>query len=445
MINNNVGNTRSRLVVWNIVGSFFAKGISSIAILAMVPLTLHCLGEYNNGVWLTISSVLVWLDQMDIGLGNGLRNKLAQSIAQGRDQEARSIVSSTVGMLILIIVPITLILSIILWNCDVWAFLNVEPTSIPELRHVLFAMLLLAAGSFVMKFIGNVYMGMQMPSINNILLATGQMLALILTWFLLRTHQATLLNIAIVNTLSPLAVWILSYPVTFYKVFPHLRPSIRLVNIKKALELGNLGLKFFWLQIATIIQFSSSNILISHFFTPELVTPFQVAYRYMSLALMIFSIICMPLWNATTDAYARGDMAWIRGIDKKMNLLILSIAVIMLMMNLVAPFVYGIWINNETHVSAEMTFLMSLYVFLLVVSMRYSYILNGMGALRLQMLMTISTAVYIPLAWFVSSTTQDINCFLAVMCVCNVPGLVVNVIQYKKILNQKATGIWSVK
>ena len=82
------------------------------------------------------------------------------------------------------------------------------------------------------------------------------------------------------------------------------------------------------------------------------------------------------------------------------------------------------------------------YSILLIISMRYSYFLNGVGALRLQLYMTVSAIVFIPLAWAVSSYTHDILWFMAVMCLCNIPGLVVNVIQFNKILNGQATGIW---
>ena len=76
-LSNRTNDTRLALVLKNIISSFAIKGWSAIVALLMVPLTLKCLGAYQNGVWLTISSLLMWIDQMDIGLGNGLRNRLA--------------------------------------------------------------------------------------------------------------------------------------------------------------------------------------------------------------------------------------------------------------------------------------------------------------------------------------------------------------------------------
>ena len=107
---------RSRVLVWNILASFLVKGWAAVVMLMMVPLTLHCLGIYQNGVWLTISSVLVWIDYMDIGLGNGLRNKLAMHMAHGDTEEARCVVSSTMVMLVCVVIPMLGILLLLIWQ-----------------------------------------------------------------------------------------------------------------------------------------------------------------------------------------------------------------------------------------------------------------------------------------------------------------------------------------
>ena len=105
---------RSSLLQKNILASFFIKMWSAIIVLLIVPATLHCLGEYKNGIWLTISSILLWIDNMDIGLGNGLRNKVAEYMAHNEHERTRSLVSSTLAMLICIIIPVLLILLLLI-------------------------------------------------------------------------------------------------------------------------------------------------------------------------------------------------------------------------------------------------------------------------------------------------------------------------------------------
>lgn len=437
-------NPRTTLLLKNIILSFFTKGWSAVATLLMVPLTITCLGTYKNGVWLTISSLLVWIDQMDIGLGNGLRNILAIHMAHDNRGEAQKIISSTVAMLVCIMFPVALILSFLIWHTDVYLFLNVDEKLLPELRTVLTSATLLVCITFVFKFINNFYMGLQLPAVSNLILAAGQTLSLLFTYILLETGNASFSNVVSANLISPLLVYLVTYPYTFYIKFPHLRPSWRSINLKSALSIGNLGVRFFWLQIASLIQFMSANILISNLFSPEMVTPYQITYRYLSVVLVLFTVVCMPFWNATTDAFERNDMDWIRKANKKLNLMTIGIMVCLVLMVLCSEWVYGIWIKDKCTVPLSMTIMMAVYIFLLILSMRYSYFLNGIGALRLQMYMTFMSILFIPLAWFVSTLSHDIIYFLLVMCVCNLPGLAVNIIQFNKIINKKAEGLWRI-
>lgn len=435
---------RTAAIYRNVAMSFLLKAFSALITLLMVPLTITCLGEYQNGVWLTVSSLLVWIDQMDIGLGNGLRNKLAESIAHNDTMQARQSVSSTMAMLTCITLPLTLLLVLLVVSTDVYAFFNADQAVISDLRAALLAAVVLVCITFVLKIVGNVYMGLQQPATSNLILVTGQALALLATWMLMKNGQATFFNIVIANTAAPLAAFLIAFIITFCFIHTELRPSLRFVNIRAAMNLGNLGIKFFWLQVAGIIQFMTANILISNFFTPQMVTPYQIAYRYMSLIIVVFTVICMPFWNATTDAYARGDMEWIRRANKKMSLMSVVIALLMMVMVLLSPWVYDIWIEEACHVPFGMTVMMALYIFLLVLSMRYSYFLNGIGALRLQLGMTVFTVIFIPLAWIVCRMTHDILWFMAVMCLCIAPSILVNMIQFNKILNGTAKGIWKI-
>ena len=298
--------------------------------------------------------------------------------------------------------------------------------------------------TFVLKFIGNVYMGMQLPAISNLLIALGQTVALLSTALIYYTHHANFLLIVTVNTAAPLLVYLLSYPYTFYIRFRDLRPSFQLVNLHSALELTNIGIKFFWLQMAGIIQFMTANILISKFFNPEMVTPYQITYRYMSLVIVGFTVVCMPFWNATTDAYEQGDIQWIRNASHRMAGITVLIAVALTIMILISPWVYRLWIGDACTIPEGMTTLMAIYIYLQVLSMRYSYFLNGIGALRLQLYMTVMTIIFIPLAWFVSKETQDIRWLMAVMCFCIAPSIIVNMIHFTTVLKGRAKGLWRI-
>ncbi len=109
-----------------------------------------------------------------------------------------------------------------------------------------------------------------------------------------------------------------------------------------------------------------------------------------------------------------------------------------------SDFIYSIWIGNDISIDIRLSIAMAIYVFILIYSERYSYIINGFGMLRLQLIFTIGAAiVFFPLAYLVVSWKHDITWFVAVMCFVNIPGMIVNRIQFYKIINNQAKGIWS--
>lgn len=438
-----ISNHRSSLLQKNILASFLIKGWSAVIVLLLVPVTLHCLGDYKNGIWLTISSMLLWIDNMDIGLGNGLRNKIAEYMAHHEVHRARQLVSSTFALLSCIIIPVILVLAVLILSCDTYQIFNASPSIISDLDTVLIVTVLLVCTTFVFKLIGNFYMGMQLPAVSNLLIAIGQTLALIGTYIVYWSGSHSLMYIAIVNTAAPLFVYLVAFPYTFLYKYPQLRPSFRLIDFKEAKAVVNTGIQFFIMQISSVILFMTSNILISNLFTPSMVTPYQITYRYFSILLVAFTVICMPFWNATTDAYERGDIEWIRDATRKLRLMIIGIIACMTLMVVLSPWVYSIWIGDSITIDIRMSIVMASYIFILIYSMRYSYFINGIGKLRLQLIFTTSAAIlYIPLAYLTTQYTHDIIWFMMVMCLINIPGLIVNRIQFYKLINGTAKGIW---
>lgn len=437
------GDNRSNLIRKNIIISFCIKIWSALVQLLMVPLTLHCLGVYENGLWLTISSLLIWIDNLDIGLANGLRNKLAVHLALGEKIEAQKTVSSTFYMLVLLFIPIIFLINIWIFCVDTYQFFNVDSDIVNNLNVILHVSAILVCTTFIFKFIGNFYMALQLPAINNALNTLGQTIALLGVVVLYVTGIHSLLCVALINTISPLIVYVVAYPITFYKKYPDLCPHISMVSKSSMKSLATTGIKFFVLQIAGVVLFMSTNILISRFFSPELVTPYQIAYRYFMVLQLIFVIICAPYWTATTDAYKKNDFEWIKKSNKLLDKMMTSLFIIAFFMVIFARPIYTIWIGDANAVSLPMTVIVAVYEMILVASMRYSYILNGFGTLRLQLIMTIIAAVlYIPLATLVCSYKNNLNYLLYVMCAVNLPGLLVNIVQYYKIVNRRAKGIW---
>src|SRR5712671_3581204 len=83
--------------------SYIAKALTMLMGIASVPLTVHYLGPERYGVWLTISSLLVWVALTDFGLaGNALVNVLSEAVGNDDRESARHYAASAFWALVAI-------------------------------------------------------------------------------------------------------------------------------------------------------------------------------------------------------------------------------------------------------------------------------------------------------------------------------------------------------
>ncbi len=429
---------RSKLLLKNIVASFILKGWSALVVLVMVPLTLKMLGIYQNGVWLTLSSILLWINFMDIGLGNGLRNSVAHYVASDETEKVREAVASTFAMLVVIVIPLIVFVALFLSFIDVDALLGVETGLVRQLDLIVFVAVVLTASSFILKAVGNFYMGLQLPAMNNLIICLGQTFSLLFTFLAYWAGSRSLMMVVVINTATPLLVWALSIPYTFHYKYPQYCPTLKHVNWAMSMSLCNVGLQFFVIQICAVVLFMSTNVIISRMFSPADVTPYQVAYRYFNITFVAFSTICMPFWNATTDAYTRGDIEWIHRSSKKLDLLTLAAFVALVGMVLVSDTVYAFWVGREVVVPKELSVSVATYIFVLIFSQRYSFILNGLNVLLIQIVFTgIAAVLFLPLAWLACHTFGTVTSLVWTMCLVNTPGLFANMWKYYQVIYKK--------
>ena len=105
----NSGSERSRLIKKNILGSFGLRIVSIFCSLMMVPVTIDYVNPERYGIWLTLSSIVVWLSYFDFGFAHGFRNRFAEAIAKDDHELAQKYVSTTYAVLTLLFAGIMLV------------------------------------------------------------------------------------------------------------------------------------------------------------------------------------------------------------------------------------------------------------------------------------------------------------------------------------------------
>ena len=437
------GNSRTVLMKKNILGSFIIRGWNCIVQLLLVPVTLNCLTQYEYGIWLTINGILLWMDSFDVGLGNGLRNQLTKAIAAKDYTRGRILVSTTFTTLCIIILPVIILLLLLVNKADCYSFFNVDYRLVPNLKGILMITIAIVGATFVLKIIGNIYLALQMPAINNLIVAIGQTLSFVIIAILSFTNANTkLIDVAIIYALSPLITYLCFYPITFIK-YNFLRPSIKLFDRNELKPLFGLGIKFFFIQISAMIIFTTSNIIISQLFSPDKVTPFQIAYRYFCFTNIIFTLLSVPLWSATTDAYAKNDWKWILSVKKKMNYILYTFFLVILLMLFVAKPIYQIWTGSKIEVPWGLSASMAVYMILVLYGTCYSNMLCGFGKVKLLTIVSVFQAcLFLPLAIFMGKCLELPGIVYALIITTAISAIT-NKIQCELICSNKAHGIFN--
>ena len=435
-------NNRTSKIQKNIIASFFLKGGSILISLLLVPLTISYLDPYDYGVWLTLSSTLTWIYALDIGLGNGLRNKLTEALALGDNKLAKVYVSTTFISL-LMIVSLIYMLFLIVQNWLDWnLILNVDPQKISNMNEIVTVVFAFFCMSFVLKIIGNIFMAYQQPAMNDLLSFLGSLLSFILIYICTKVVPGSLMKVSIILSASPVAVLLLACPFVFCK-YKSIIPSLQFLKYKYLKDLMSLGIQFFIIQISCVIIFMTSNFIISRLFGPDQVTPYNIAFKYFSLITIAFTIILTPIWSAVTDAYTRGDLEWIKRQMRKIIMIWGVSILVTIIMILFSSFIYSIWVGDEIDVPIALSILCGVYVTISNWNNVFAYFINGVGKVRLQLYLSIlSGVIFIPLAVY-SSKYLGISGVILAMCLSLFIGFIWSPIQYLKIVSNKAKGIWN--
>jgi len=437
------GNERSTRAKKNIAVSFIIRGCSIGISLLLVPLVLHVVSPAEYGVWLTISSFIGWFSFFDIGLGNGLRNKFAEALAKNDVDRARQYVSTTYAMMTLIIGAISIIFFAVNSFVDWTVVFNASMAVSADLHMLVPIVFGLFAIQFVVQLLTTVLLADQRPAVNNVLGFLGSVLTLGGIYLLDRYSAANLFSIGIVFTGAPLLVLCIAHLVLYHTRYKHVSPSIRSINFSYAKELTSLGVQFFVIQIAVLILFTTSNMIIAQYLGPKEVTSYNIALKYFGIVNSVFILIATPFWSAITDAYHRNDIAWIRNSIRKLIQVWAAFGLLAIVMLFAADHAYLLWIGNAVEVPYMVSVTLALFVTLTNWSSIFATFLNGTGKIRLQLYSALFVSVInIPLSIYLIGI-YGLPGVIIGSIVCVGIGSIWAPIQYYKLINNTATGVWA--
>ena len=399
----NSGSHRSVKARKNIMLSFGIKGVSILIGFIYVPLLINYLGTFEYGIWITLGSIVGWINYFDIGLGNGLRNRFAEAIARGERKLAGVYVSTTYAALSMIF-GIFFVVFLVVNPFLNWSVILNGPQ---ELRSELSLLVLLTVGFFLLRFIFRlisiIIMADQRPALSNTFDPLSNVVALGAILVLMKTTPPSLLYLGIVLGSAPVVVLLAASLYFFNRDYKEFRPTFKQVNFKYFKDLAGLGVQFFVIQITVVVIMSTNNLIIAQVVGPEAVTSYNVAYKYFGLISMGFVIITNTYWSAFTEAYVKKDFEWIKKVMRSLiRIWVIIVLLIVVMLAVSAPF-YKIWVGEKVFVPFILSAFTALFVVVYVWYSIFVYFINGTGKIKLQLITSVIVAVLnIPLSIFLA-------------------------------------------
>lgn len=435
---------RSRQAFKNSAFSILVKGGNIMLSFILVRITLGLLQDEKYGIWTAISSLVTFASFFDIGLGNGLRNRLAEVVAKEDHEAGRVYISTAYVLFAGIQLALLLAACIVIYLVDWKYVLNVRLSN----SYVSLLVLVTLAGfsvKILLDTVSYVLLALQKTALSNAIYLVINFGLVAGIWALGLGQYNNLLSVSVMSAIVPVVV-LIGFSLYFYR--GELRayaPKLKAVDFSVRPMLMSLGLKFFIIQLAGVVIFYTDNVLISKMFGPKSVTEYSVVFRYYNAINSVFFVIISPFWSAFTEAYAKDELAWVKKSYSRLKLSWLVIFLAVGLMLLLSTNVYEIWLGSSFKTSWSLNVLMACFVLVSCWNNITVTVINGFGKVKMQLFTAlVGAAVNIPLCLYLGRTMGMGNKGVIVASIISLSfGTILGTIQADKLVSRTAKGIWS--
>ena len=374
--------------------SLCAKVISMLSIFITIPATLSYLGNELFGIWMTISSLVAMLTFADMGIGNGIINKLSKSINTNDKDETKKIITNAFVVLLTIAIVINIIFifsSLMLdWNSVLNLSTNVDHISV---RNALFSFIFCFSLNVIFSAVQKIQLAYQLGFLASVWQIIGSIASLVsLFIFIHYKLEMAWLVFAVVGI--PAIFQLLNYiyfSLIICKENFILMKFIKLREMKYLLGAGGL---FFTLQISMALTYTSDNLILNSYLGAQAVTEYSVHVRLYSVVPILMGMVLIPLWPAYSSARIKQDKNWIKATWKKS--IIMALAVSLILGGLITSFlpsIFHYWLNDKVLPLYSLAYLLFIWKIFEAIGLTISCFLNGMNLIKSQAVIGVVTAV----------------------------------------------------
>jgi O-antigen/teichoic acid export membrane protein len=420
----------------NILFGITFKGISIFLNFLVVPILILFLGKIEYGVWITIFSIVNWIFTFDLGIGQGLRNKLTEALSVNDNLKASQIISTSYIFISIFSLVILLIGIGFIYFVNFQDLLNYKGKSNLYLENFVFLSLFFTIVNFTLSLYKNLYLAVHksfMVELINVFFQTFYLIV-ILIWLHFNLEKS-LINLVLIFGVINFIVSVIATFV-FFKIQEKVSFSFFNFNLKEGRLLFKLGGKFFIINISLLVILSTDNIIISNLLGPSFVTDYFTIQKVFQVLIVVFTVVLSSSWGLYSEALTNKDFNWIKGNLKKMNIYFLGILIFGVFIFYFIEDILNIWIGEDLVIIPKgLAFCNLLYTFIFCFTNIYMFFINASNKINLQMYLYIFGAlINIPLSIFLVRLLGSSTGVIMSTLLCFLPLLIIMPIQSNKII-----------
>jgi O-antigen/teichoic acid export membrane protein/glycosyltransferase involved in cell wall biosynthesis len=426
----------SAVYIKQVFASIFIKAGSVLITLLYVPLALGYLSAEKYGIWVTLTTIVNWVGVLDIGMSNGLRNKLAEALAK-EDLKLGKIYISTAYFLMGAIFLGAMVVFLAINPFINWqSILNTH--AIPA--HDLYVITSLVVSCVILRFIVDTITMVDAAHGNSaraaMLLAISSGVSLVLVWLAtLFTPKGNILLLSGIVTVVPVLVYIVYSLIVFTKRYKAIRPAWSYVKIEHSKSLVGLSLQFFIVQITATILYASAPFIITQLFNPTAVTQFSIASGIFNMPVMIFGLVCNPIMPLVTHAFVKKDNIWLRATLKRLTYFSLLFSAGVILMVFLSGWIYKLWLGDKVSIPFELSVAVGAFTIINILLAPFSNFINGLGKLKiLTILSPVGVGLFVVSAIVLSKWLHSVIGVSIALSITSLIGLIILPIEIRKII-----------
>ncbi len=340
--------------IFHLSTTYLLMLINIVIPILIIPFMTSNLGHEKYGLWVLLSSIMIYFNLGSLGFGNTLIRALSKTdIIETINKH----ISTMLVFLLIMVLVLCGIFFVVLMN-----FTHIFEIT-PNIMHVAKITFIIVFITFVINFITNIFYALLfakgMIHISNAI-GIFQAISTAILLFITLYFGYSLIGIALVYFTVSFFVGIMVYFIAKSKI--KFQISIRYFDKKTLKEMSVPSIHYFLLSLSSMIIMYSDNITISSFLSVSAVAAYAIAYKLIDVSQKLLFKLSDILLPDVAKLYEDGDYQSILLMHNK----VLLISVFFSLLGYGILFFWGIdiirlWVGNEFTITENIFMIFIIY------------------------------------------------------------------------------------